>query len=87
MQHRIADNRKALADGLTALCPDRDFTYITRQNGMFSYSGLTEPQVTWLRDERAIYMVKGGRINIAGLLPANLPYVCTSIAESLTRFP
>ena len=87
MQRRIADNRKALVDGLAALCPDRDFTYITRQNGMFSYSGLTEPQVTWLRDERAIYMVKGGRINIAGLLPTNLPYVCTSIAESLSRFP
>ena len=87
MQQRIAGNRKLLADGLSARCPDRDFTYIVRQNGMFSYSGLTEPQVTWLREERAIYMVKGGRINIAGLLPANLPYVCDSIAESLSLFP
>lgn len=87
MQARIAGNRKLLADGLAARCPDRDFTYIVRQNGMFSYSGLTEDQVAWLRTERSIYMVKGGRINVAGLLPANLPYVCDSIAESLARFP
>lgn len=87
MQTRIAGNRKHLADGLAARNPGRDFTYIVRQNGMFSYSGLTEEQVAWLRAERAIYMVKGGRINVAGLLPANLPYVCDAITESLALFP
>lgn len=87
MQARIAGNRTLLADGLAARNPDRDFTYIVRQNGMFSYSGLTEAQVAWLRAERAIYMVKGGRINVAGLLPATLPYVCDAITESLRLFP
>ena len=87
MQARIAGNRTLLADGLAARNPGRDFTYIVRQNGMFSYSGLTEAQVAWLRAERAIYMVKGGRINVAGLLPATLPYVCDAITESLRLFP
>ena len=85
MRGRIAAMRKALADGLSARCPDLDFGYLARQKGMFSYTGLTNEQVDWLREERAVYMVKGGRVNVAGLLPETLDYVCDCMAEALRR--
>lgn len=83
MRQRIAGNRHLLADGLARRVADRDFAFIARQKGMFSYSGLTAAQVDFLREHKAIYVVKGGRINVAGLLPGALDYVCESIAESL----
>lgn len=87
MQRRIAQNRVSLVEGLAARIPQADFSYIARQKGMFSYSGLTPAQVTFLREEKAIYVVQGGRINIAGLLPDAIDYVCDAIAESLRRAP
>ena len=85
MRGRIAAMRKALAEGLAARCPGRDFGYLARQKGMFSYTGLTSVQVDWLREERAVYMVKGGRVNVAGLLPGTLDYVCDCMAEAMGR--
>ena len=60
-----------------------DFSFIVRQKGMFSFSGLSDAQVDFLREQKAIYMVKGGRINVAGLLPEAVDHVCDSIAECL----
>lgn len=85
MRGRIAAMRKALAEGLAARCPGRDFGYLARQKGMFSYTGLTNAQVDWLREERAVYMVKGGRVNVAGLLPETLDYACDCMAEAMQR--
>lgn len=85
MRNRIASNRATLVDGLSKRCPDADFSYLLRQKGMFSYSGLDDAQVAFLREKKAVYMVKGGRINVAGLLPSTLDYVCDSIAEALAR--
>ncbi len=83
MSRRIAGTRQALVDGLAKRNTGMDFSFIVHQNGMFSFSGLSEAQVTFLREEKAIYVVKGGRINVAGLVPQSLDYVCDSIAESL----
>jgi aspartate/tyrosine/aromatic aminotransferase len=49
------------------------------QRGMFSFSGLTKDQVESLRERYAIYIVGSGRINVAGLTPANIDYVADSI--------
>ena len=83
MLDRIAGNRQLLVDGLAKRKTGMDFSFIVRQKGMFSFSGLSDAQVDFLREQKAIYMVKGGRINVAGLLPEALDYVCDSIAESL----
>ena len=83
MLRRIAGNRQLLVDGLAARQTGLDFSFIVRQKGMFSYSGLGDAQVEFLREQKAIYMVKGGRINVAGLLPEALDHVCDSIAASL----
>ena len=83
MRARIAGNRQVLADGLDARKTGVDFSFIVRQKGMFSFSGLSDFRVDYLREQKAIYMVKGGRINVAGLMAHSLDYVCDSIAESL----
>ena len=85
MRQRIQNLRQQLVEGLAARDTGGDFSFITRQNGMFSFSGLGDAHVTFLREEKGIYMVKGGRINVAGLTTANLEYVCDAIAESLKR--
>lgn len=83
MRDRIKAMRKALVDGLAARGVDQDFSFITEQRGMFSFSGLSDEAVAWLKENKAIYIVKGGRINVAGLTAANIDYVCDSIAEAL----
>ncbi len=83
MCERIKAMRAALVDGLARRGIDQDFSYITAQNGMFSFSGLNDDTVDWLRKNKAIYVVGGGRINLAGLTTNNIDYVCDSIAEAL----
>ncbi len=85
MSGRIKDMRTALAGGLEKRGVAEDFSYITRQRGMFSFSGLSDAIVRWLREEKAIYIVGGGRINLAGLTRSNIDYVCDAIAEALKR--
>jgi len=83
MRDRIRDMRRALVRGLAENGVDGDFSFIEQQRGMFSFSGLSDDVVKWLRTEKSIYMVGGGRINLAGLTSANIDYVCRSIAEAL----
>lgn len=86
MRERIIGMRKALVEGLASRGVARDFSYIIRQRGMFSFSGLEKRIVDWLREKRHIYMVEGGRINLAGLATRNIEYVCDSIAEALKEY-
>jgi aspartate/tyrosine/aromatic aminotransferase len=85
MRKRIADMRTALADGLKKRGVKMDCSFMTEQKGMFSFSGLTKDQVNFLREEKAIYIVGSGRINVAGLTPSNIDKVCDSIAEAMSR--
>ena len=85
MRERIVAMRTALVDGIAARGVDRDFSFIKEQRGMFSFSGLNDDVVKWLRDNKAIYVVGGGRINLAGLTSANIDYVCDAIAEILKK--
>ena len=85
MRDRIKTMRKALVDGLKARGVAQDFSFITEQRGMFSFSGLSDAAVSWLRDNKGIYIVKGGRINVSGLTAGNIDYVCDAIAEALAQ--
>lgn len=58
----------------------RDFSYVLRQQGMFSYSGLSKEEVQKLGEDFSIYIVGSGRINVAGLNPGNLEYFCKAVA-------
>jgi aspartate/tyrosine/aromatic aminotransferase len=83
MRERIVSMRAALVDGLAARGVNEDFSYIKEQRGMFSFIGISNEVVTWMREKKGIYVVAGGRINLAGLSTRNIDYVCDSIAEAL----
>jgi len=83
MRERIKEMRQALVDGIRKRAPLRDFSFILRQRGMFSYSGLTKEQVGRLRSEYSIYAVDSGRICVAALNRKNVDYVCEAIAAVL----
>ncbi len=84
MREHIHTARNALLAGLSAAGANRDFSFLTRQRGMFSFTGLTDPQVVALRERYGIYMVAGGgRINVAAVSAKNVQYIAKSIADVL----
>ena len=81
MRVRIKAMRGALVEKLRAAGIKQDLSFITRQKGMFSYSGLTKEQMQRLRSEFGVYGVDSGRICVAALNSKNIDYVVTSIAK------
>ena len=81
MRDRIKAMRKALVDGIHKRVPNSDFSFVLKQRGMFSYSGLTKEQVRRLREKYAIYTIDTGRICVAALTSKNVDYVADAIAE------
>ena len=80
MRLRIAAMRQALHARLTALLPDRDFGYFLSQRGMFSYTGLSAAQVDALRHDHAVYLIRSGRICVAGLNANNVERTAIAMA-------
>ena len=83
MRNRIRQMRKALACEMKAIGAKRDFSFVTEQAGMFSFTGLTPEQVDRLATEFGIYAVRNGRICICGLNEKNVSYVARSFAQVL----
>jgi aromatic-amino-acid transaminase len=83
MRDRIRAMRTGLVEKLAARGVARDFSFVARQRGMFSYTGLTVQQVDRLRDEFGIYAVGTGRICLAALNSKNVDYVADSLATIL----
>jgi len=85
MSERIKRMRSGLKERLVKLETPGDWNHITNQIGMFSYTGLSTPQVDYLRSEHHIYMLKSGRINICGLTENNLDYVANAINSAVVN--
>ena len=83
MRDRINGNRAILVDKLKANGVNRDFSFIARQKGMFSFLGVAPEQVARLQKEFSIYMVGSSRISIAGISEDNVDYLAQSIAKVL----
>ena len=81
MRARINGMRELLVRTLKSKGVPGDYSFITRQRGMFSFSGLTPPQVEALKKKYAIYIVGSGRINVAGITEQNVGPLCEAIAE------
>ena len=80
MRDRIRTMRAQLVDRLKALVPEADYSFVMRQRGMFSYSGLTKAQVERLASEYSVYAIDTGRICVAALNSRNIDYVADAIA-------
>jgi aromatic-amino-acid transaminase len=83
MRDRIRVMRTALADGLQSRGVAQDFSFIVKQRGMFSYTGLSAAQVERLKNEFGVYAVSSGRVCIAALNSKNIGYVADAIAAVL----
>ena len=83
MRERIRAMRGALVERLKAHGVTADLSFITRQKGMFSYSGLNAEQMARLRDEHGIYGVSSGRICVAALNSHNVDYVAKAMAAAM----
>ena len=81
MRERIRAMRRALVDTLREKAPQADFSFVVRQRGMFSYSGLDRKQVQRLREEFAVYVIETGRICVAALNSHNVDYSAGAIAS------
>jgi aspartate/tyrosine/aromatic aminotransferase len=83
MRERIAGNRRRFVESLGSAGVGIDSRPLLRQRGMFSLLGMTAEQVARLRDEYAVYVVGGGRVNVAGLTSTNIGPASAAIAAVL----
>ncbi len=83
MRVRIRQMREQLHAVLSAKLPGRDFGYFLSQRGMFSYTGLSAAQVDRLREEHAVYLVRSGRMCVAGLNTGNVEATAVAMAAVL----
>ncbi|MBV7546218.1 aspartate/tyrosine/aromatic aminotransferase [Pseudomonas sp. PDM26] len=81
MRLRIRGMRTQMVDLLAQKAPQRDFSFVGRQCGMFSYSGLSVEQVHRLRNEFGIYALDTGRICVAALNQSNIKAVTDAIVQ------
>ncbi|SAI42279.1 aromatic-amino-acid aminotransferase [Bordetella ansorpii] len=83
MRDRIRLMRKQLVDKIKEHGATQDFSFVLKQRGMFSYSGLTSQQVDRLREEHGVYAISTGRICVAALNSRNIDVVAKAIAAVL----
>ncbi|MGP9802203.1 amino acid aminotransferase [Rheinheimera sp. NSM] len=83
MRNRINSYRQLIIDKLAGEGVTQDFSFITRQHGMFSFLGINKEQIGRLRNEFSIYMVDSSRVSIAGLNHSNIDYFAKSVATVL----
>ena len=81
MRRRIRGMRTQMVELLAKNAPQRDFSFVGRQRGMFSYSGLSVEQVHRLRNEFGIYALDTGRICVAALNQSNIHVVTDAIVQ------
>jgi len=81
MADRILEVRAALRKGLEEKGTPGPWNHVTDQIGMFSFTGLSPPECERLISEHHIYLLKSGRISLAGLNKANVQYMIDSIDE------
>ena len=85
MRTRIVAMRQSLHAVLSAKLPDRNFDYFLKQRGMFSYTGLSAEQCDRLKEAFGVYLVRSGRLCIAGLNTGNVEATAVAIATVLSR--
>ena len=83
MRERIQAMRRQLHEVLAAKLPGRDFSYFLTQRGMFSYTGLTPEQAERLKTAFGVYILRSGRMCVAGLNTRNVEATAAAMAAVL----
>ena len=84
VRQRIVSMRQLLCGSLKNNAAGMDFSHIEKQKGMFSFLGITTPQLERLRNEFGIYIVSSTRINLAGVNSNNIGHLTESLQAVLT---
>ena len=79
---RMIELRTRLSEKLSEKT-NQDFSFISREKGMFSFLGLSVDQARGLRKERGLYMLDSSRINVAALNQHNMDKVVDAVASVL----
>lgn len=85
MSSRIIEMRQALRTALERAGTPGNWSHITSQIGMFSYTGLNAQQSEHMIKKHHIYMLRSGRISMCGVTPSNVDYVAQAINETLSN--
>jgi len=83
MRNRINGLRKILSAKITEAGIEKDFSFLQRQSGMFSFLGLSVDQVRQLREEYSIYTVDSARVNVASFNDNNIDYFIEALKTVL----
>lgn len=83
IRSRIKEMRELFVATLKTKGVKQDFSFLTTQYGMFSFSGLSDEQVKTLKEKYGVYIVGGGRMNVAGMTKNNMQPLCDAIADVL----
>jgi len=83
MRNRINGLRKLLSAKITEAGIEKDFSFLQRQSGMFSFLGLSVDQVRRLREEYSIYTVNSARVNVASFNDNNIDYFIEALKTVL----
>ena len=81
MRNRINGLRTLIKESLAAKGIEQDFSFIDRQNGMFSFLGINKEQIERLQKEYSIYIVGSSRVNVAGISDANIDYFANAVSD------
>ncbi|OKL55998.1 hypothetical protein UA08_08790 [Talaromyces atroroseus] len=87
MTSRIQGMRRLLRDNLVSLGTPGNWDHICSQIGMFSYTGLSPEQVDIIRTDHHVYVLRTGRISIAGLTTANVAHVAKAMDAAVWKSP
>ncbi|KAI9356212.1 pyridoxal phosphate-dependent transferase [Zopfochytrium polystomum] len=79
MANRIIAMRRSVVAHLKELKTPGDWTHITSQIGMFSFTGLTVAQVKEIKARFHVYMTDNGRVSMAGLNEGNVKRFAAAI--------
>lgn len=83
MRARIDALRSGFVERMKTTGRGHDFSFLLSQNGMFSFTGLAPDEVDRLREKHGIYLVRSGRVNVAGIHEDRMEHLCTAVADVL----
>lgn len=81
MRLRMTRMRRALFERVSRLDPTLDVSYLLSQKGMFSYTGLGSEAVDRIRERHGVYLIRSGRLCVAGLNDSNLERVARALSD------
>jgi aspartate/tyrosine/aromatic aminotransferase len=84
MRLRITRLREQFVETMKSTGGGHDFSFLLRQKGMFSYSGLSPMQVDELKSKHGVYIVGSGRINVAGMSETKMDAFCEAVASVMS---